>query len=111
MLARGGCVIGYDRLMRTGSEEDYENLSKDPQHWLNKALSLHAAAGAVWHCTEVEKPAEVAASLGHDTSFDCGVWQVYRSLCGMSLELILKSILMLRNEPVTATGRKVPNGL
>lgn len=93
-----------DQILR-GSEADYENLSQDPQYWLNKAIALRSAAGAIWYCLEVEKTETVVAKLGGDppTDFRTGSWQVYRMLCGMSLELLYKAIIVLSGEPVPKT--------
>lgn len=86
-----------------GSAADFARMSKEPKYWIDKARSMHAAAGAVWYCTQVEKPENVANTIGGSPDFSCGAWQVYRMLCGFSLELAFKAILVVRREPVSTT--------
>ena len=91
--------------MRSGSEEDFDHLSKEPQYWLNKATALRSAAGSIWYCLEIAKPADIADAIGGETQIDfsSGSWQVYRMLCGMSLELLYKAIIVAQNDPVPAS--------
>jgi hypothetical protein len=91
--------------MLTGSEYDQKHLSEDPAYWLNKAIALRSAAGAVWYCLEVENTDHVTEKLGGDprVDFTTGAWQVYRMLCGMSLELLYKAIIVQNKEPVPKT--------
>lgn len=91
--------------MSIGSQQDYQRLSAEPTYWLNKAIALRSAAAAVWFCVEVEKPANVVARLNATipVDFTTGAWQVYRMLCGMSLELLYKAIIVQSGERAPKT--------
>lgn len=91
-------------------EDDYEGwlasrptLVEDrshPNHWLNRASDLLASAGALWHAMGAEDTA-IAQALGHGSGFSMKVacWPVYHMLCGLSLELIMKAVLIQRATP------------
>lgn len=68
-----------------------------PSHWFNRASDLHAAAGATWYAMG-SKSTEVAAALSFPPGFSMSVacWPVYHMLCGLSLEVIMKAVLVLR---------------
>lgn len=91
--------------MRQNSEEDFEHLSKESAYWLNKAIALRASAGAIWYCTECESTDVVVSTLSGDPplNFSTGSWQVYRMLCGMSIELLYKAIIVQNKETVPKT--------
>lgn len=91
--------------MRQNSEEDFKHLSKESAYWLNKAIALRAAAGAIWYCTEVERIEKVVAALAGEppVDFSTGSWQVYRMLCGMSIELLYKAVIVQNKEAVPKT--------
>lgn len=91
--------------MRQNSEEDFEHLSKEAAYWLNKAVALRAAAGAIWYCTEVEPIEKVIITLAGNppVDFSTGSWQVYRMLCGMSIELMYKAVIVQNKKTVPKT--------
>lgn len=70
---------------------------------MEKSASLRAAAGAVWFALEPGRSESIAPTLPAEVPIDftVGTWQVYRLLCGMSLELAYKAALV-------AQGLKVP---
>lgn len=78
-------------VMRSGSENDFRHLSQEPQYWLNKAIALRSAAGSIWYCLEITEPSDISDALDDGTPLDFsrGSWQVYRILCGMSIEFAL----------------------
>lgn len=71
-----------------------------PNHWLNRASDLLASAGALWHAMGAEDTA-IAQALGYGKGFSMKVacWPVYHMLCGLSLELIMKAVLVQRATP------------
>lgn len=88
--------------------DDFHRLLRNASFWMNKAVSLRASAGAVWYCMS-EKAEEVGKALGQavPVDFSRGSWQVYRLLCGMSLELAYKAILVAQGKSVPATHNLV----
>ncbi len=91
-------------------EDDYEGwrarrptLVEDrnhPNHWLNRAADLKASAGALWHAMG-SHDAAIAQELGYGAGYSMSVacWPVYHMLCGLSLELIMKAVLVQRATP------------
>lgn len=91
-------------------EDDYEGwlaslptLVEDrshPNHWLNRASDLRASAGALWHSMGPQDAA-IAKALGYGSGYSMKVacWPVYHMLCGLSLELIMKAVLVQRATP------------
>jgi len=91
-------------------EDDYEGwlasrptLVEDrshPNHWLNRAADLKASAGALWHAMGSQDTA-IAQELGYGAGYSMKVacWPVYHMLCGLSLELIMKAVLVQRATP------------
>lgn len=88
-------------------EEDYEgwlasrpSLTEDrshPNHWRNRAADLKASAGVLWHSMG-SQDAAIAEELGYAPGYRMGVacWSVYHMLCGLSLEVIIKAVLVRR---------------
>jgi hypothetical protein len=66
-----------------------------PNHWYNRASDLHASAGALWYVMKL-KDTDVAEPLGLSSDFSMGgaCRPVYHMLCGLSLELILKAVIV-----------------
>lgn len=91
-------------------EDDYEgwlanrpSLTEDrshPNHWRNRAADLKASAGAVWHSMG-SQDSFIAEELGYAPGYRMGVacWSVYHMLCGLSLEVIIKAVLIRRGTP------------
>ncbi len=69
-----------------------------PNHWRNRSADLKASAGAIWYAIKNDKA--VADELGYTFGFSMGVacQPVYHMLCGLSLELIMKAVLVQRQE-------------
>lgn len=77
-------------------------LAKDkghPNHWFNRSLDLHAAAGAVWYAMhDGEQAAKSSLGMGPWFSMGLACEPVYHMLCGLSLELGLKAIIAQQGE-------------
>ncbi|HBO4605227.1 hypothetical protein P3C80_23635 [Pseudomonas aeruginosa] len=71
-----------------------------PNHWLNRAADLKASAGALWHAMG-SQDAAIAQELGYGVGYSMKVacWPVYHMLCGLSLELVMKAVLVQRETP------------
>jgi hypothetical protein len=65
-------------------------------YWYNKASDLRGAAGLVWAGIVDEQPAAIATKLGvgKGFAFKVACWPVYLMLCGLALELLLKTIIV-----------------
>jgi hypothetical protein len=75
-----------------GNYADGKNLSV---YWHNKSSDLHAGAGVTWHALNNDDSNDFS-SLGFGVGFRMGAALpiVYRMLCGMSIELALKAIVV-----------------
>jgi hypothetical protein len=64
--------------------------------WFNKASDLHGAAAAIWFSMDDTRSKEIVEELGLDPAYrmSAAVRSVYSMLCGMSLELLLKAIIV-----------------
>lgn len=73
-----------------------------PNHWRNRAADLKASAGALWHAMG-SQDAAIAQELGYAEGYRMGVacWPVYHMLCGLSLEVIIKAVLVRRGTDPT----------
>ena len=71
-----------------------------PNHWHNRANDLHASAGAIWLSMSGGRSKESADSLGLGNGFDMHLacFPVYHMLCGLSLEVLMKALLVKRGE-------------
>lgn len=69
-----------------------------PNHWFNRAADLHASAGALWHVMQLGNQEQISKDLGffpgHSMSVACR--PVYLMLCGLAIEVVLKSALVKR---------------
>jgi hypothetical protein len=74
----------------------YERRRNAPLWWYNKSSDLHASAGALWLTMGDEVDRVAAQKLGIGSGFSMGIacWPVYQMLCGLSLELIFKAIVV-----------------
>lgn len=70
-----------------------------PNHWFNRAADLHASAGGLWWVMHQQNEADVSRDLGfppgHSMSVACR--PVFHMLCGLSLEVIMKAVLVQRD--------------
>jgi hypothetical protein len=89
--------------------DDLADLLSKPQFWMNKAEALRASAGAVWYCQQAMPNSEFFESLGTKPAVNMSgkTWQVYRMLCGMSLELAYKASLVAIGREVKTTHNLV----
>lgn len=81
----------------------YEQQKKESIYWFHKASDLRGGAAVLWASMKSESR-EVATELGLGSGFrmDVALPLVYRMLCGMSLELLIKAIIVARGkEPET----------
>jgi len=83
----------------------FERRKGVPTYWHNKASDLYASAGVLWAAMGDPKQGSAAEQMGHGQGFSYSVacWPVYQMLCGMSLELLLKAIVVAKNETPKAT--------
>jgi len=92
--------MGFDSENWLANRQTLVEERNHPNHWLNRAKDLRASAGALWHAMGPQD-AMIAKELGyysgHSMSVAC--WPVYHMLCGLSLELIMKAVLIQRNTP------------
>jgi hypothetical protein len=95
--------------MNQTPEDDLTELLHEPQYWMDKAEALRACAASVWHCRHALPEGELARQLGSTTPINMAgdTWQVYRMLCGMSLELAFKASLICLHREVKTTHNLV----
>lgn len=86
------------------TEAEFSRRAKTPQYWFNKSSDLRSAAGALWYCMDRSRNLQVARELelGDGFSMAVATRPAYLMLCGLSLELIYKAILV-------AKGKVPPN--
>lgn len=87
------------------STDMFERRGSISAYWHSKASDLHASAGVLWAAMEDLKQGSAAEKmgLGQGFAYSIACWLVYQMLCGMSLELLLKAIVIARNEAPKAT--------
>ena len=92
-----------DQSDRIHGSSRFHRTKTTPMYWYNKATDLRGAAGLVWTGMEEAEPSAISTKLGLGSGFAFRVacWPVYLMLCGLALELLLKTIIV-------AQGRK-PN--
>lgn len=88
-----------------GYDDDYERPSlvedrNHRNHWLNRANDLHASAGAIWYSMRSDNHQAVTEKLGLEEGFSMptACYPVYHMLCGLSLEVLMKAVLVSRGE-------------
>lgn len=74
----------------------YERQKSQAVYWYNKASDLRGSAGAIWAsmCEPEFAAVPERLGLGRSFSFTVACGSVYRMLCGMALELLLKAIII-----------------
>lgn len=76
--------------------DDFTRYSESGLSWYHKAWHLMGAAGALWACQNNHRSKEIVGELGLETEFS--MWQAlgepYLMLCGLSLELLFKAIVV-----------------
>lgn len=85
----------------------YQRSKSMGMYWYNKASDLHGAAGLVWAGIEDDQASRTAVKLGLGKGFDFRVacWPVYLMLCGLALELLLKTAIVANEEEPTTTHK------
>lgn len=87
------------------SEDRYERDHKSPTQWRNRAHDLRAAAAAIDFANRTSRGADVVAHYELGASFDMQVatrrvvWMLY----GMSLECLMKAVIVARAQKVPKT--------
>lgn len=69
-------------------------------YWFDKSSDLHAAAAALW-CSRNESLSQTVVEecrLGDSFDMEAAVTPVYYMLCGLSLELIYKAIMVAKGQ-------------
>jgi|GEM_PF-1127490 len=69
-----------------------------PLAWYNKSCDLRASSGAIWFSMKNELLETISSELNLGEGRSANIWPVYFMLCGLSLELIYKAILVVKNE-------------
>ena len=68
---------------------------------MDKAKALRASAAATWYFINSDPPLDLSFALATDPPIETtGIWNVYRMLCGMSLELAYKASLIAMGQKV-----------
>lgn len=68
--------------------------------WYNKSCDLRASSDALWLSMKNELFETISSELNLGEGRSANIWPVYFMLCGLSLELIYKAILVIKNEKV-----------
>jgi hypothetical protein len=78
--------------------ELYERRQNQSIYWFNKSSDLHTAAGALWYSRDESRSEIMVKELGLRDGFhmDMAVTPVYYMLCGLSLELLYKAIIVAK---------------
>ena len=67
-----------------------------PLWWYHKSCDLRASAGTLWFSMKNELLEKISSELDLGEGHSRNTWSVYLMLCGLSLELIYKAILILK---------------
>lgn len=86
-------------------DDIYDRRKKAPLWWYNKSSDLRASAGAIWFSMEKEQGEKVVENLnlGRGFSMEVAGFHVYKMLCGMSVELMLKAVIVAKGESIKET--------
>ena len=69
-----------------------------PLWWYHKSCDLRASAGALWFSMKNDLLEKISSELNLGAGRSANTWPVYLMLCGLSLELIYKAILVEKNQ-------------
>ncbi len=80
--------------------DDFTVYSKSKEAWYHSAWHLMGAAGALWACKNEQRSTELVSELGIQPEFSMvhALRNPYLMLCGMSLELLFKAIVVAKNQ-------------
>jgi hypothetical protein len=87
-------------------EERYKRRETTWVYWDNKSCDLRASAGVIWHAMQTnKKEKKVVKELGLGSGFDLSIacFESYYMLCGLSLELRFKAILVAKRSVMKLT--------
>jgi len=90
--------------------DDFIRYSESPQAWYWKAYHLMGAAGVLWASRGEQRSKELVEELGLDTEFSMGhaFRRPYLLLCGLSLELLFKAIVVAKGEKPDTKSHSLP---
>lgn len=88
-------------------EKEIQRISGVPMYWHNKADNLHASAAILWASYDDKFKKEISSFLNCSKEYDIKIstFPVYVMLCGLALELSLKSILAFKKN--VTSGHKL----
>lgn len=83
-----------------GIPDKYDIREKYPIYWFDKSSSLRLSAGILWNtnkdCLSQETKNEIG--LPENLNLPAGIQSVFEMLCGLSLELVFKAIIIAADE-------------
>jgi hypothetical protein len=90
--------------------DDFDVYLKSKESWHIKAWHLMGAAGALWACKNEQRSTELVKELGLATEFSMehALWRPSLMLCGMSLELLFKAIVVAKGETPDTSSHELP---
>jgi hypothetical protein len=76
----------------------YERRKSIPMYWFNKSNDLKASAGVIWYGIHSENAQGIVdyLKLGKGFSLSIATYPTFLLLCGLSLELLYKAILVAK---------------
>lgn len=76
--------------------DKFRQRNEEPLYWFNKASDLRGTAGLVWFGMMSKESDEINKELGMGKGFNYGIacHKPYYMLCGLSLELAFKAIIV-----------------
>lgn len=83
----------------------YNKRGSTPIYWFNKAMDIKASAGVIWLAIEEGYSPNIENKLGFGKGFSLKIacHQTFLMLCGLSLELLFKSIILSKNIKIPQT--------
>ena len=80
------------------NNDRYKHLLESPLWWHDKASDLYASAGVIWVCMKDEDRNHITKKIGFTEGFDlrAACPSVCYMLWGLSFELLLKSIIVVK---------------
>lgn len=81
---------------------EFLRVNNEPMYWQNKSQDLFASARVLWVGMKADKFSEIRKKLEFHESFDfsCACFPVYMMVCGLALELSIKSYLVAKREEI-----------
>lgn len=79
-------------------ESDFERRKMEPMYWFNKSMDMRNSAGAMWYA--ISNSTKVSQWLKSNCNISSGAdHSVFDMLCGLSLELIYKAVIVSQKQP------------